>query len=110
MEKEVLYANKLLRLNWRRAHLSVSTATVLVIIGYSLPVTDTAARLLFSQLPRNTKVYIVNTDSNEDFKRRSARYFAPTQAQLDWTYAGIDDALERFCIIELPKLREMSFK
>jgi hypothetical protein len=54
--KSELTAHPVLRVVWELARERLAAATKIVFIGYSLPVTDLASRVLFSEALRNLKV------------------------------------------------------
>lgn len=60
LQKSAFYGNSLLRAQWRRAREAMAEADRLVCIGYSLPATDLASRLLLSTASAEMEVVIVD--------------------------------------------------
>ena len=67
-EKARFFQHESLKLIWARAASSLSAATALFVVGYSLSITDLAVRLFLHDAGRQVdgrkSLYIVNSDSN----------------------------------------------
>jgi hypothetical protein len=77
LAKTALTSEPVLRLVWTRAFDCLSKADLVVFIGYSLPVTDIAARFLLREAIReDCQVHVVNLAGGKRKDRIEARYRA----------------------------------
>ena len=66
LTKDALIKEPILRLIWSRAFQALRSAELVVFVGYSFPVTDIAARFLFTEAIRsNTRLRVVNFARNK---------------------------------------------
>ena len=106
-DKSQYYEVSLLRDLWFEAHSKLEQADEVVVVGFSLPLTDISVRYLFQSALRNNstvKIVVVNRDNSE---RLQARYEAVFSQQmragnLDIQFIGQETALLDYARKEIP--------
>jgi len=95
LTKDVLVAEPILRLVWARAFQALRTADLVVFIGYSLPVTDIAARFLFTEAIRSeARLRIVNYARNKTQQEELRATYRTAFPDLRYDQFSFDGALE----------------
>jgi hypothetical protein len=84
--KSALVAQPILRVIWSQAKLSLASATEVIFVGYSLPVTDLAASFLFLEAldRRNTNIKVVNVATTPESRK-------PVHAAYRRLFPGLSD-------------------
>ena len=101
-DKSTLLSHESMRNLWRRAKCdALAPADSLYVIGYSLPETDMAMRILLwearrpdrGKCPRKIPLYVVDKNKKVGchYKKGLGDYY-----DVDDTYAGVEDAFDRF--------------
>lgn len=96
LDKNALYNHVAIHALWQHAEDLIKYATEIYIIGFSFPQTDVAVKYLFQSALRksNPHIYVVNTASKRKLALNYSKVFG--NAKLDYTYTGIENALEQF--------------
>ncbi len=109
IEKTQFYRHRIIQLLWRRARFLLDTAQIVVVIGYSLPPSDTPIRLLMRQTLRGKNIIFVNPSTSQSFRRDIVGFFESAGATLNQDYFGVENAVGEFINEELPTLRGLKF-
>lgn len=96
LDKNTLYNHIAIHALWQHAEDLIKCADEIYIVGFSFPQTDVAVKYLFQSALRKSKphIYVVNAASKQKLALNYSKVFGNTK--LDYTYTGIENALEQF--------------
>lgn len=95
LDKNQFYFHSALRHLWFKAGEYLKNAKTIYFIGYSLPETDIASKLLFQENIRNAKVIVVNkTDEKQTLIDRYSQLFP--KCSFDFNFVDNNDVLYEF--------------
>jgi len=95
--KSVLTEQPILRLVWSEAAVLMRDATSVTFVGYSMPVTDIAAAVLFREnLPHVSldRVYVVDTSDDAEHRTRLMEAYRQVFPRLDdvqFSFVGAEE-------------------
>ena len=76
MDKSEFYKNHVLKTTWYNAYTNLKGASSVVIIGYSIPLSDYSSQMLLrSAIQKTADIIIVNEDDTDGFKTRMKKTF-----------------------------------
>lgn len=95
LTKDALVREPILRLIWSRAFQALRVADLVVFVGYSLPITDIAARFLFTEAIRpGTRLRVVNYARNKTQEEELRGNYRRAFRNLRHDQFSFDGALE----------------
>lgn len=95
LTKDVLVREPILRLIWTRAFAALERADLVVFVGYSFPVTDIAARFLFTEAIRpETRLRVVNLVRNKTEEEKLRANYRKALPHLRYDQFSFEGALE----------------
>jgi hypothetical protein len=95
MDKNNFYNHLMIKALWKDARKLLMEADDIYIIGFSFPQTDLSVRFLFQSALESSgsSIHVVNKSTENDLKKNYDEIFC--HRDLDYTYCGDDDVLER---------------
>ena len=103
LDKSSFYKHIAIHELWQQAEVLLKQADEVYIIGFSFPQTDVAVKYLFQSALRTSTphIYVVNTASKRKLTSNYSKAFG--DIELDYTYTGSEDVLDKFIKEQLLK-------